>query len=140
MGSHYEGDMGAHQPHNMGTHQPENTGTHYPDNMGFSYQGDTDFHHQSNLDFHYPRHISTQHITDTDIFMGSFLCPRPIKTVRGQSSGAYQVHDGSQTAIPFRTVYEDSNVQEQIPVPDSARRSRTRRSGNSRKEGSRPEK
>ena len=50
--------------------------------------------------------------------------------MRGQSFGAYQVRDGSQTAMPIRTAYKDSNVQEQIRVPDLAKHSRTRLSEN----------
>ena len=128
----YLGNKGTYDQGHLGTHHHGYIGSQNQDNIGSSYQSDTTSNH--------PGHISSQHATDSGDLMAMLRPLRRINTGREESSHAHQVHDGSQTAVPFRTAAENLNVRMEIPVPDSARLTRMKPYGNPRKRSSRPEK
>ena len=127
-----QNQMGAFNLNPIGTHYRGQTDVHNPSLVGSYGQGQVDTHHQSENDSHEPRYMSLQYTGDVHDITKIFQSSKPIMTRGNQSPHRHQVHDGSYSAMPYRTVFRNPNVDKDIPVLDTSRVSRTKHSKNPR--------
>ena len=132
--------MGALNPNPMGTHHQGQTGSYNLSHMGTYGQGQMDSHHRSEIDSHQPSYMNPQYATNIADLTRLFQSPKPVKTRGNQSPRGHQVHDGSRTAHPFRSVYPNPDVQKQRPILDTSRVIRKKPSRNPRTRSEHPKK